>query len=81
VDTSLDGIHEYFDRTQAIFEVEIASERNFSSSICYSTLLESHKNKQHSQNSLRCRNKCNILQKALFMQDDALPAYTELLNK
>jgi hypothetical protein len=81
MDASPDGIHENFDRTQAIFEVEITSERNFSSSICYSTLQKSHKNKQYSQNSLRCRNKCNILKKALFMQDDALPVYIGPLNK
>jgi len=47
----------------------------------YSILQKSHKNKQYSQNSLRCRNKCNIPQNALFMQDDAFRVYIEFLDK
>jgi len=59
----------------------MASERNFSSSIRYSILQKSHKNKQYSQNSLSCRNKGNIPQKALFMQDDAFRVYIELVPR
>jgi len=49
--------------------------------ILFSRKSQEKKNKQYSQNSLRCRNKCNIPQKALFMQDDAFRVYIEFVDK